>query len=333
MKIIYIGQLDQGGTCFDRMQSIKRLGHEVFPFDTSTYQSKNKLLRSMQWRLKPEILLIKLNQDFLEYAQGRNGLDLVWVDKGIWIFPETITALKRLASKIVHYTPDSQLIINKSCHFENSISEYDLLVTTKSFEVEKYKSHGAKNVLYVTQSIDMNRYLNAKKSDLYQSDIGFISDYKPHYGKVISSIDKSGLEVNVWGPKWKRASLFGAVSKNIVRGNGLWGGAYVDALASFKIGLGLLSKYIPEQHTTRTFEIPAAGSFLLAERTVEHQTLFLEGVEAEYFSEIDELIDKSMYYLANDHARNKIAQAGHERLISSGYDNDTVMANIFKALT
>jgi len=333
MKIIYVGQVDQGGTCFDRMQSIKRLGHEVFPFDTSIYESKYRLVRSMQWRLKPALLLAKLNQDLLEFVQNQKVVDLVWIDKGIWIFPETIHVLKKNATKVVHYTPDPQILFHKSKHFMSSIKIYDYLITTKSFELDLYRQHGAVNTILSHQSYCPIRYLNPIAKTLFKCDIGFIGHYEKHYGGCLSSVSKKVKDVKVWGSGWPRAAFFGSVPKNIVNGNGVWGEDYVHALASFKIGLGLLSKHIPEQHTTRTFEIPAAGTFLLAERTQEHMSFFEEGLEAEYFSTNDELADKSKFYLANDSARGKIAKAGQKRCLASGYDNDYVIRKIFKELS
>jgi spore maturation protein CgeB len=118
----------------------------------------------------------------------------------------------------------------------------------------------------------------------------------------------------------------------MVGGDGLWGDDYVDALASFRIGLGLLSKYIPEQHTTRTFEIPAAGAFLLAERTFEHEGFFVEGREAEFFTSPGEMVSKAKFYLENEALRSRIAERGRERCRRSGYDTDSVLSRILKSI-
>ena len=113
-----------------------------------------------------------------------------------------------------------------------------------------------------------------------------------------------------------------------VSGNGAWGTDYLRALANTKIALGLLGKHIPETTTTRSFEIPAMGAFLLAERTEDHMALFEEGREAEFFGDHEELKDKLRFYLANDRARRAIAAAGRKRCLDSGYSSAEQLGNI-----
>ena len=92
-----------------------------------------------------------------------------------------------------------------------------------------------------------------------------------------------------------------------------------EVLRSYKIALGLLSHANRDRHTSRSFEIPACGGFMLAERTAEHQHFFAEDREAVYFDTFDEMMDKIRYYLRDDAARTRIAAAGHRRCLESGY--------------
>ena len=61
---------------------------------------------------------------------------------------------------------------------------------------------------------------------------------------------------------------------------------------------------------------------MLAERTDEHQRLFREGIEAEFFDGIDELLAKCRHYLAHESERRQVAEQGHRRCIFGSYSNE-----------
>jgi spore maturation protein CgeB len=100
----------------------------------------------------------------------------------------------------------------------------------------------------------------------------------------------------------------------------LFGETYSKAINSFDINLCFLRRANRDRQTTRTFEIPACGSFMLAERTDEHVQLFDEGQEAEFFGSTDELFEKVRFYLTHEDIRQKIAQRGRQRCLRFGYD-------------
>jgi spore maturation protein CgeB len=104
----------------------------------------------------------------------------------------------------------------------------------------------------------------------------------------------------------------------------LFGPEYAMAVCSFDINLAFLARRLLSRdlQTTRSVELPACGAFMLAQRTTEHQQLFREGVEAEFFSTHDELLNKCQYYLAHSEARSQIASAGRERCTRSDYSYD-----------
>jgi hypothetical protein len=127
-----------------------------------------------------------------------------------------------------------------------------------------------------------------------------------------------------------RSVYFGAPHSELApalrKGEGSNGEIYEDryaaVVAGSRIALGFLRELNPDQHTTRTFEIPAIGGFMLADRTDDHREFFEEGKEAEYFSSDEEYRDKVAFYLANESARARIADAGHRRCMTSGYSYD-----------
>jgi hypothetical protein len=117
------------------------------------------------------------------------------------------------------------------------------------------------------------------------------------------------------------------------QGDEVYDDDYARALSGARIGVGFLRRICPDQHTTRSFEIPACASLLLADRTEDHQGFFDEGREAEFFSSEDELIDKARFYAAHEPARARIAAAGRARCVSGGYSYLERLRPILASLT
>lgn len=336
-KFLYVGQLDPTGTCYARMEALCRLGVEAVPFDVLPYvKSATRVERVLISRLKMSPAITKLNRDLQRLARVET-FDAVWVDKGVWIWPETLQTLKNRAKHTfaVHYTPDTQFLANRSRLFFNSIVHYDLLVTTKPFEVEAYNTHGAKQTVLVLQGYgrQFKPADNSAAVDLeLASDVCFVGHCAAERIECIKLASQVSGSVAVWGWHWERASRAHPWLRPIVRGEGVWGERYPAALRASKIALGLLIKYVPETTTTRTFEIPATGTFMLAERTDDHAALFEEGKEAEFFSSEDEMVDKIRFYLAHDAERLRIAAAGRERCVKSGYSDECQLRRVLEAM-
>jgi hypothetical protein len=325
MRFLYVGHLWNGSTTLERMQVLRALGHDIIPFDLQPYEkAASRVERSVMARLHIGPAITRMNRD-LAVAAKASTYDAVWVDKGVWVYPETVAEIRGTARQqfAIHFTPDAQLLDNRSRHFGKSIPNYDLMVTTKPFEVEAYRHAGARDTLLILQGygekFNMIEEAGGMAPSTLVSSLCFIGHSQSHYRHQILSLVGRVENLKVWGPRWPRHARLRSSLKPVVQGEGLWGETYPQALRASKIALGLLSKRIPETTTTRTFEIPATGTFMLAERTDDHLALFEEGKEAEFFTGVDELRDKAQFYLSNDEARNKIAAAGRERCWKSGY--------------
>jgi len=338
MRIFYIGQLWEGGTCRERMLALRSLGHDVVPFDSTPWTSGGvRAFRSLAHRINSGPNVWGMNRVLVNYSRSIGSVDLIWVDKGRWIYPESLETIRgQTRGRSLHYTPDPQLVHHQSRHFERCVPRYDWVVTTKPFEVELYRTLNAKNVLLVLQGFDrrFSEYRHIlHHNSAWSSDACFVGHFENHYAARLKSVSEAASQLRIWGPGWKRYAKCNRWAQPYVSGDGVWGDDYLHALANAKIAIGLLSKRIPETTTTRSFEIPAIGTFLLAERTDDHLALFDEGKEAEFFADDKELKSKISFYLANDGARKKIAAAGRERCLRSGYSSESQLRAILDRLS
>lgn len=328
-RILCIGLLREGGTSRARMQAMLSLGCRVEQFDMGAYlRSASRPAAELGWRFASGPAVRRINADLLAAASRFGAMDYVWVDKGLWIHPETLAAVRAATGGLlIHYTPDPQVTFQrlKSRLFLPSIPLYDVLFTTKRFELEAYRQHGARDVRLVHQSYDdgvlLPRRLSESERARFRSEVCFVGQHTDHYARLLRAVARSGARLRIWGPRWRATLWRNRWARGSFCGDGVWGEDYTGALGGADIALCLLSKRYPETTTTRTFEIPACGTFMLAERTDDHCALFEEGNEAEFFADEAELLDKLGYYLRHAGVRERIAAAGRARCLRDGHGN------------
>jgi hypothetical protein len=323
MRFLYVAELGSPwSSARQRMTALRELGHTVHAFDIWPYHTyNNRWVRAATQRMAWGPPLCAFNRDVLAYARACE-YDWAWVDKGIWMYPETVAVLRERGRLAVHFTPDPALVYHRTRNFVRAIPQYDVCVTSKRYETEEYRAAGARRLIFQMQGFDHHVFqphpLTHEERSRLSCDVIFVGHSEPHYAECVLAAARETPNVAVWGD-WKRAAAADPAIRALHRGPGIFMENYSKALGAAKIALGLLSRLAPDRHTTRTFEIPASGGFLLAERTEEHQELFEDGKEAVFFDGLDELREKIRYYLAHESQRKGIAAAGRERCISGKY--------------
>ncbi|AGA89817.1 hypothetical protein Thimo_0995 [Thioflavicoccus mobilis 8321] len=325
----------------DRLAILKRLGHEVQ--DELLYRVEPSFWNRQMFRLAVRVhvgpWIGAVNVDLEQRSKGWSGFDLVWMEKAQYVFPETIDYIKaRVGCPVAHYTPDIAIRVTgtqKSPIFHRAIPSYDAIVTTKDFEVAEYKKRGAACVILTDQAVNHNRIFPRRNlGAIDRSRIGFIGHAERHYRDLVGHLARNGIAVDVRGPGWTKARIrYHPRYRTLHLGGPVYQDAYAAKLSGMDVGLGFLTKLGPEVVTTRSLEIPACGTFLLAERTEKHYEIFKEGEEAEFFSSKDELVDKARYYLAHPLPRERIAAAGYRRFLDGPFRLDRQMARLVDSLT
>jgi spore maturation protein CgeB len=335
VKAAYIGILTEGSTSKMRADTLRSLlpAADWDFIDTDIgFQRAGRLSKTVSFRWKTGPLVTESNRKIVEHTSG-SSYDLVWVDKGVYVWPETTRFLRKRSARLVHFTPDTAFHANRSRHFFRSAPEYDLLVTTKSFELESYAGIVVSaNVMLTTQAYDADTHrLSAESSHKYPGTV-FIGLCESDREKCIEALIAAGVTVRVGGQGWGRFARRHAGNPNFhFLGPKVFGAQYVSEYGRASVGLGLLSKKFPELHTTRTFEIPACGTMLATERTSDTVSFFDED-EALFFDNYAELAQKVCGLLSDPKKIEAISRNGHHRVLADGRDYASVLSGVLRRL-
>jgi spore maturation protein CgeB len=344
MKILYLGEIGPGQTARMRMRALERLGHSIMGVHTlEPWKRAAWATRQLQRRIHRGSVIEEINITILRAARQFKP-NLVWADKQQYLRAETIQDLRKIGATTVHFTPDPYFALDwkRTRLMDEAMQAFDTLVYCKSYERPQYEALG-KPVVYMPLGYcdEIHRPLPSDDAR-WKCAVGFLGGWEPRREQLLHAVTAAGIDLKIWGGYWdflrdgrwtlrRQIILRQLAGKETFRfhrdehlsrahqGGEVYADDYARALTGSSIGLGFLRKVCPDQHTTRTFEIPACGSMLLADRTEEHQQFFEEGKEAEFFDSVDELIEKTKFYSNNETARKWVADRGYRRCREGGY--------------
>lgn len=327
-----------------RMRAFERLGHEVVGVHTvEPWTNARWLSRQLQRRLGRGSIIDKLNERVVNVAREFRP-QLVWAEKQEFLWPDTVAELRAMGATLVHFTPDPYFFIKwkRTPLMDDAIRQFDVLVYCKAYERSDYEALDKKVVYMPLGYCDEVHHPRPSSDPAWACTVGFLGGWDPRREHLVHKILAADIDLKIRGAYWDFLAdgrwslrrqvilrqLAGKQPFHIHRddliarawqGGEVYADDYASALSGAKIGLGFLRITWPDQHTTRSFEIPACGSMLLADRTDEHREFFAEGKQADFFSSEDELIDKLKFYSTHESVREEIAAAGLKRGVDSGY--------------
>jgi hypothetical protein len=344
MKVLFLGEIGEGQTSLMRMQALERLGHSVRGVNTvEAWKRMSWFKRQLQRRLQTGPTIDLINR-FVTDAAREFRPDLIWAEKQEFLYSDTIRKIKKIGTRIVHFTPDPYFALSwkRTRLMDDALTEFDALIYCKSYERPEYESLRKPLIYMPLGYCDIVHRPLPSGDPRWTCSAGFLGGWEPRRELLLHAVAAAGVDLKIWGGYWDflldgrctprrfviQRQLAGGdpfkfhkddILAQAYVGGEVYADDYARALTGSKIGFGLLRKVCPDQHTTRTFEIPACGSMLLADRTDEHRAFFTEGSEAEFFESVEELLDKVVFYVNHETSRAKIARQGYLRCISSNY--------------
>lgn len=344
MKVLFVGEIGDGQTSLMRMRALQRLGYTVRGVHTTDpWRRASWVRRQAQRKLQRGSIVDEINAKVIAAARDLRP-DIVWAEKQEFLRAETIESIRKIGTRLVHFTPDPYFTLHwkRTRLMDEAIRRFDVLIYCKPYERAEYEALG-KPLIYMPLGYcdEIHRPLPSNDAQ-WQCAVGFLGGWEPRRERMLRAVAGTGVDLKIRGEHWdflrtgtwtpRRHVILRQLAggepfefhrddmlAQAHRGGEVYADDYARALTAAKIGLGFLRQVCADQHTTRTFEIPACGSMLLADRTDEHQAFFEEGREAEFFASCDELVEKVKFYSRNEAARSLIADAGRNRCSRNGY--------------
>lgn len=248
--------------------------------------------------------------------------DIVLAVKSPFVTPATLRQIKADTGAIlVNYATDDPFNpANATPDLRHSIPVYDVYACTKRAIMEDIRRAGGRIVIYTMFGYKPavhfpERPATDEEARRFRSDVVVVGGADPDRLRDLEPLFAArDVTLALYGGYWSRDRRFAPYARGFAVGRD-----YRLALGGARIALCLVRRANRDGHAMRTFEIPACGAFMLAERTAEHLALFREDEEAVFFGSPGEMVDKVRYYLAHDDVRRRIAEAGHARVTGGGH--------------
>jgi len=322
MRVLIVGRKTIANAELFSLKAFRQLGveSELFDSDRSVFVSRaNRMVNKFRripayWGLKP------FNEAILKKATEFKP-DFILFFKPIFIFPQTVLTLKK-TTKVFSWYPDYiGFPRNASAAFFGSIPFYDCHFSFNFANAEELKKNGAERSLFLPCAADPDCHAPVEASGDERKQLGadivFIGTYaKEKRSDYLERLCRDGYDVKIYGDGWEKHPRSSCLQKKqCIQSRALYCRDLSKILNASKITLAFVREHNHETLACRTYEIPAAGGFMLHQRTAKTSEVLKEGEEAVFFSSYEEMRGKIDFYLKHEEARKAIIQKGRARVL------------------
>ena len=265
-------------------------------------------------------ILERINEQF-KLAVSAYKPDIIWVFKGMEIFPQSLKWAKDKNIKLVNYNPDNPFLFSGkgsgNDNLKNAIALYDLHLTY-NLEVKEKMEAGYK---IPTQILPFGFDVS---DDLFEAccAVGevnracFLGNPDSFRGKFLQQLAEAGIKIDVYGNNWKKFVQHENVNVFMpVYGDELW-----MVLRKYRVQINLMRPHNPDSHNMRSFEVPGIGGIQLAPDTPDHRKYFDPGTEIFLYSNVAECARQILFLQSLSITEaNKIRIQARRRCLQSGY--------------
>lgn len=331
-SLFYIGSLNKNSNSYRRFQTYKQLVSNVDGLDMESY-IYNSITKRFDHHFNFGLGTMKLNA--ATKAIDFSKFELLLIDNRPFLLKST---LKFIRKKYPHLKIALVLTDDPNGKYRSgwrllkrTASLIDIHFVQRQQNIQELRLWGAKRVEMCYRSYDPTFHRKKptiKKNRSY--DAGFIGSYEGQREASIKFLIDNGIKVQVIGDGWDKGKYFDTI-KPYYSGPSVYGELYVDCINSMQIALHFLRVGNRDEQDSRTFEIPACGTPMIAEYSSVHASLFDED-EVLFFRNNEELLQKVRYFMENPLVANEYADKAAKRCLISGYNHKNTLLAVLKKI-
>ncbi|WP_318435587.1 glycosyltransferase [Photobacterium leiognathi] len=267
----------------------------------------------------------KINNDLIDKSL-LNNYDLIFIYRGVHIYPTTIKKLKKFGAVVFGYNNDDPFAPFYPFyfwrHFKKGLKYYDHVFSYRQKNIQEYLNSDVKSVsLLRSYYIKEKNYPIVTNGHNEEVEVVFIGHFENDgRDEIILGLHNSGIKIKVYGTNWNKSCFY----NQLVKFNGdivpIYNEKYNEVLNKSDISLVFLSKINNDTYTRRVFEIPITKTVMVCERNDDIQNLFNDKKEIILFDSKDDCIRKVNELVRNRDELESIKLNSYNRLINDGHE-------------
>jgi hypothetical protein len=257
--------------------------------------------------------------------------DVVLIVKGPYVRPRILRQLRQMGAALVNFSTDDPFNPAVTTRYlQAGIGGYDVYATPRAANVAQLQACGARKTPVVPFGYKPTvHFIDPAGTDGDRCELLFIGgadrDRVAFFRRVVELWP--GVRLDLYGNYWTRDPVL----RRFARGYA-YGDLYRTATRRARFAVNLVRRANRDGHVMRTFEVPACGGCMLAERTDDHARFFDEGRDALFFETPEELVRQARALVDDAGRRNEIAASGHCRVVRDGHSYGTRLATLLQAI-
>lgn len=272
----------------------------VFNFRAAFQQAGFILSRKCARRLCKSYVVDKL---LVKHLKDYNP-DVVCIDFANYLDAETITQIRQAVPNAFLIGIDGDPWPQYQKNRLEAAAKLDLVAATFAGNwLKSYEDAGVRCV-FMPNKCDPDIHHRYEVADKWENDIIFTGQAK--FKRKRYPTDNMRYQLISCLKEMKNSAIYGCLGRPKIGGLD-----YLHAISGAKIGLSVnVINDVSMFHSDRLTHYLACGTFVLAKRVPDSESLFKDGVHLRYFDTAEEFFNLANYYLKHEDERLKIANAG-----------------------